>query len=116
MLLFIADEYLYYESNVRKGISELRDHLPVMVDPVTMVNDVEIVNGAVHYKYILVYEKRANINVGDFSSRMLRILLRSTCSNRNIRTILKSYDVIYNYRDKQDKYITEIRINKNDCE
>ncbi len=102
--------------NLEKEISFLNSSLPTMVDDITELEHVDYSDNTISYKYKLINSPTNNININTIRQNIETALKNNVCNNDFESKLLDQGKIIkYVYKDKDNKTILEVPIQKSDC-
>jgi len=101
---------------LNEQLTLLNNSLPKMIDDITRLDYISVQDKDVYYNYTIVDRTVAEMDVSRFTSKMTPMLIAGNCANKESRSLLdEERKLVHVYRDKINKPISKIVIEKSDC-
>lgn len=104
---------------VQEEVRMLKSSLPVTLDNGLRIDDVELNNQDITYKYTLTEVVVDEVNIERFTDVVSKALLREACKgeDQSIQDLMaEDYRINFTYRDKNMAEVKTFTLTKDDCE
>jgi hypothetical protein len=104
------------KSKLEADILATNQNLPAMVDNDTRLDNLSIQDEDIFYNYTLINVAVENLDVSKLELAIISDIKIGACSIKETRALLDANrNIKYTYRDKTEKPILTITVNKKDC-
>ena len=110
------DSNMAAKSKLEADILATNQSLPIMIDEDTRLDNLSIQDEDISYNYTLINVAVENLDVSKVELAIISDIKIDACSIKETRALLDANrNIKYTYRDKTEKPILTITVNKKDC-
>ena len=104
------------QSLLQKTKNQIKNHLPIIVDAETRLDNVKVIKSMFQYQYTLVNYALEELDVVETRSALIPIVKNQACSLPNLKPLIDNGAIIsFLYRGKNGKEITTINVTSGQC-
>lgn len=104
------------QSLLQKTLDQIKNHLPIMVDADTRLDNAKVIKSMFQYQYTLVNYELEELDVVATRSALTPIVKNQACSLPNLKPLIDNGATIsFLYRGKNGKEITTINVTSAQC-
>jgi hypothetical protein len=90
--------------------------LPAMIDEQTRLDEVNVIDKVLQFKYILIKSEKEKIDPEEFSKIMKPVLIKQSCMDPSLRMLIdQGASISFSYKDKNSDLVKEIVIARDSC-
>jgi hypothetical protein len=105
------------DESLQSEIEFSNKSLPIMIDDETRLDKMALKDRNIYYYYSMMQNDKSEMDINYFSVMLRKNLIEHACKDKVIQKLMKqNRKVIYDYKDKNNNFVTDVVLEASDCE